>query len=195
MPDPSPSMVVVAGPNGSGKSTSAPRLLRDWFGVREFVNADVIAQGLSAFQSDSVAVQAGRIMMQRLRELASHRATFAFETTLAARGYLSWIEKLRDDGYLIHLLFLWLPSPEVAIARVAARVREGGHGIEEAVIRRRYDRGLRNLIQLDMPAVDTWRVLDGTSTGFPSLIAAGGSGSHEIHDHESWQRIQEAARE
>lgn len=195
MSDSSPSVVIVAGPNGSGKSTSAPRLLRDWFGILEFVNADVIAQGLSAFQSDSVAVRAGRIMIERLRELASHRADFAFETTLAARSYISWIERLREEGYLIHLLFLWLPSPEVAIARVAARVREGGHSIEEAVIRRRYDRGLRNLIQFYLPAVDTWRLLDGTSQGLPSLIAAGGGSSREIHDRRSWQRVQEAAIE
>jgi len=130
-----PNVIVIAGPNGSGKSTAAPALLRDYLGITEFVNADVIAQGLSAFGSENVSIQAGRIMLNRLKELASEKADFAFETTLAARSYASWLTKLQQAGYRAHLIYLWLPSAELAIARVANRVQRGGHDIPEDVVR------------------------------------------------------------
>lgn len=137
-------VVVIAGANGSGKSTAAPDLLRDYLEISEFVNADVIAQGLSGFNVDTVALEAGRIMLQRLRHLATQQVNFAFETTLASRTYARWLTQLRDDGYRVHLSFLWLPSEEMAVARVASRVERGGHDIPEDVIRRRYHAGLKN---------------------------------------------------
>ncbi|MBD3562297.1 AAA family ATPase, partial [Planktothrix sp. FACHB-1355] len=133
-----PNLIVIAGPNGAGKSTVAPILLQETLGVNEFVNADAIAQGLSAFAPEAVAFQAGRIMLERLQQLANQRANFAFETTLASRTFAPWIANLRQAGYVFYLLFLWLPSPEVAIARVQQRVREGGHNVPEETIRRRY---------------------------------------------------------
>ena len=166
-----PNVIVIAGPNGSGKSTAAPALLRDYLGITEFVNADVIAQGLSAFGSENVSIQAGRIMLSRLKELASEKVDFAFETTLAARSYASWLMKLQQAGYRAHLIYLWLPSAELAIARVANRVQRGGHDIPENVVRRRYDSGLKNFFSLYVPFVDSWRLFDNSDKSGYELIA------------------------
>ena len=111
----SPNVVIVAGPNGAGKSTAAPRLLRDYLGISEFVNADVIAQGLSAFNPEGAALQAGRAMLGRIRELSDRRDSFAFETTLAAKSYATFVRELCQSGYQVYLVFLWIPSPAVAI--------------------------------------------------------------------------------
>src|SRR5205085_4243495 len=143
-----PKLIMLAGPNGAGKSTLAPFLLRDTLGITEYVNADTLAPGLSAFQPESVAMQAGRIMLKRLREVAAQRANFAFETTLASRSYAAWISRIRRDGYSNHLLFLWLQSPDIAIERVKERVRMGGHDVPEEVILRRYHRGMQNFIEI-----------------------------------------------
>lgn len=114
----SPQVIIIAGPNGAGKSTIAPFLLRDRFGVMNYVNADTIANGLSAFAPEKFAIEAGRIMLKQLREMAQRRTDFAFESTLASRSYAHWIRKLREQGYEFHLFFLWLQSPEVAVHRV-----------------------------------------------------------------------------
>ena len=167
----SPNVVVIAGPNGSGKSTAAPFLLRDYLGMTEFVNADVIAQGLSAFDAASAAISAGRVMLGRLNELAAVQKDFAFETTLAARSFARWLIKLKAGGYRTHLIFLWLPTPEMAIARVASRVRRGGHDIPGEVIRRRYHGGLYNFFQLYRPVVDTWRMFDNSDRNGYEMIA------------------------
>lgn len=150
-----PSLVIIAGPNGAGKSTVAPGLIHQWLGIAQFVNADMIAAGLSAFDTDSVALEAGRIMLRRIEELADRRSDFAFETTLASRSFAPWNVERRLEGYRAHLVFLWLPSPELALARVANRVLEGGHNVAENVVRRRYHRGLVNLFDLYLPIVDT----------------------------------------
>jgi len=135
--EPHPSIVIVAGPNGAGKSTVAPALLHGTLAVDEFVNADVIASGLSAFDPESAAIAAGRVMLARLHELAEQRESFAFETTLASRTFAPWLRDLRASGYQIHLLFLWLPSAEFALDRVADRVRAGGHNVPAETVRRR----------------------------------------------------------
>ena len=122
----SPSLVVIAGPNGAGKSTLAPALLNDTLEVTEFVNADVIARGLSGFAPETMAMAAGRLMLARIRALAEQRASFAFETTLASRSFSPWIRRLIDRGHRFHLVFLSLPSTAVAVQRVANRVRMGG---------------------------------------------------------------------
>ena len=122
MNETAPQVVVIAGPNGAGKTTLAPFLLRDTLGVLEYVNADPIALGLSGFDPASVALQAGRVMLNRLHELAEQRKTFAFETTLSAKHYAGWIKKLRNDGYAFQLMFLWLQSPDLAV-RASSRTR------------------------------------------------------------------------
>jgi predicted ABC-type ATPase len=184
---------MIARPNGAGKSTLAPVLLRDTIGVDEFVNADTIALGLSAFQPDSVAFEAGRIMLRRLNELADSRASFAFETTLASRSYAPWVRRLREQTYTFHLFYLWLRSPDLAVERVRERVRLGGHDVAEAVIRRRYEKGLRNLFALYLPLADTWRVYDNSDAREPVLIAAGlGASPPTIYQGDLWGSIREA---
>src|SRR5438105_9238006 len=131
MADNSPTVIVLAGPNGAGKTTASRTLLAETLRVMTFVNADVIAQGLAGFDPDSAAVEASRIMLERLHKLAEQRADFAFETTLAARSYAGWLKQLRDTGYTVHLCYFWLASADLAVARVAQRVRRGGHNIPE----------------------------------------------------------------
>jgi predicted ABC-type ATPase len=172
MSEPRPSVVILAGPNGAGKSTAAPALLQGVLAVNEFVNADVIARGLSAFDPDAVAVAAGRVMLARMRELAAHRNSFAFETTLASRTLAPWLRELRVSGYEIHLVFLWLSSADLAIARVADRVRNGGHNIPDDVVRRRYAAGIHNLFVLYQPVTTSWVVYN-SSGPQPVLVAEG----------------------
>lgn len=173
MSEANPQVVIIAGPNGAGKSTLAPALLRDTFGLLEFVNADTISAGLSAFNAEAVALDAGRVMLTRLRELAHNKQDFAFESTLAIRSYSSWLSRLKRAGYEFHLLFLWLSTPELAIQRVSDRVRRGGHSVSESIVRRRYRRGLNNLLELYSPLADTWAVYDNSGNGSPLLIAIG----------------------
>jgi predicted ABC-type ATPase len=170
MSEPRPSVVILAGPNGAGKSTAAPALLQDALGVDEFVNADIIARGLSASDPGSVEFAAGRVMRTRLRNLGEQRVSFAFETTLASRSFAPWLVSLGASGYEIHLVFLWLPSADFAIARVAERVRAGGHDVPAAIVRRRYAAGLRNFFRLYEPLVSTWTLYD-SSGPEPRLVA------------------------
>lgn len=185
-----PKVIVLAGPNGAGKSTSAARLLRDALGVDEFVNADVIAQGLSAFAPERVAMAAGRIMMRRLKKLAAARASFAFETTLASRTFAPWLADLKASGYRMHVVFLWLPSAEVAMDRVAERVRLGGHDVPEDTIRRRYRAGWANFCELYQPLADSWQVIDNSVVGRPRLIAIGqGQRTQVVRNKALWDLI------
>jgi predicted ABC-type ATPase len=189
----SPSVVVLAGPNGAGKSTAAPELLKDTLAVTEFVNADVIARGLSAFDPERAALAAGRVMRKRLQELARERKDFAFETTLASRSFAPWLAELADGGYDVYLIFLWLPSAHFAVARVAERVRRGGHGIPEETIRRRYRAGLRNFWELYQPLATTWQFYDNSFVPGMRLIAAGGAKLVTwVADESLWQRVQKA---
>jgi len=175
MSEESSQVIVIAGPNGAGKTTLAPFLLRDTLKLSEYVNADPIALGLSGFDPASVALKAGRVMMNRLHELAGQRKSFAFETTLAARSYAAWIEKLRREGYGFQLMFLWLRSPDLAVHRVRQRVRSGGHDVAEPVIRRRYYAGLQNFWALYQPLADAWSVYDNSVSSEPVSLASGGA--------------------
>jgi len=191
----SPSIVVLAGPNGAGKSTSGPALLRDTLGITEFVDADVIARGLSAFAPEHVALEAGKAMLGRIRELAQRHMDFAFETTLAARSFAPWLARLRGEGYRVYVIFLWLPSADFAVARVAARVRAGGHDVPEETIRRRYRAGLRNFFALYRPLTATWRVYDNSRVMKPRLIACGsGVEVTQVADEEAWSLISKGSR-
>jgi predicted ABC-type ATPase len=182
--------VVIAGPNGAGKSTAAPALLKVTLQVSEFVNADTIAQGLSAFNPGGAAISAGRIMLKRLKELAAARESFAFETTLASRTFTPWIADLIADGYAFQLIYLWLPSPELAVERVAERVSSGGHNVPEEVIRRRYRKGIANFSSLYQPLATHWYVYD-NSQGIAPRFVAGGSGVNEdwMFDPLAWDSI------
>ena len=186
----SPCLVVLGGPNGAGKSTAAPALLRDALAVTEFVNADTIARGLSAFDPDAAAIAAGRVMLSRLDELERTRSDFAVETTLANRSLAARIERLRRAGYRVHVVFLWLPSAEMAVARVRERVRAGGHGVPAATIRRRFVRGLKNFFDLYAPLGDEWQLFDNSKSNPYVLAAEGGRGrSTEIRNEAAYRAI------
>lgn len=188
-------VIAIAGPNGAGKSTLAPALLRDMFGLMEYVNADTIAHGLSAFRPERAAFTAGRVMLQRMRALANRRESFAFESTLASRSYMRWINELRREGYDFHLLFLWLSSPDLAVARVSERVRLGGHDVPEEVIRRRYLKGIKNFFSLYQALADTWAIYDNSVSEKPLLIAKGSRRSiHVVFQEERWDKFCEAIR-
>jgi predicted ABC-type ATPase len=190
-----PQVIVIAGPNGAGKTTLAPFLLRDRLGVLEYVNADPIAQGLSGFDPGSVAVKAGRVMLSRLHDLAEQRKTFAFESTLAAKHYDGWIKKLRDEGYVFQLMFLWLQSADLAVQRVRERVRAGGHDVPEEVIRRRYAAGLKNFSRLYEPLADTWAAYDNSDLPDPMIIAQGGQGEGQSIFHaDLWKNFREMSQ-
>lgn len=190
-----PLVVVIAGPNGAGKSTTAGRLLQEALAVSEFVNADPIASGLSAFRPESVAVAAGRVMLARMKALAQARRDFAFETTLASRSLAPWLAELRASRYRVHLAFLSLPGPDLAVARVAARVRQGGHDVPEPVVRRRFVAGLRNFFALYQGLADTWQMFDNSAVDGPRLIATGRTGQPaHVLDAGAWARLLEQRR-
>ena len=155
-------LYIIAGCNGAGKTTASMTVLPEILDCREFVNADEIAKGLSPFDPEKVAVEAGKIMLQRIDYLLSHKETFAIETTLATRSYKALVERAQSLGYEVVLLFFWLPSPSYAEQRVATRVASGGHNIPQEVIHRRYWRGIQNLFNIFVPIVDRWALYDNT---------------------------------
>jgi predicted ABC-type ATPase len=187
-----PNLYIVAGPNGAGKSTFARLFLPDYADCREFVNADLIAAGLSPFNPESLAIEAGRLMLGRIETLARSKVNFGFETTLAGRGYVPLLRRLRNEGYRIHLFFLWLPDPQLALARVYERVLSGGHSVPEEVVRRRFTRGLANFFHIYETILDTYLVFD-SSGDAPRLVAVRLYGNHVIFDETTFGRIQTEA--
>ena len=156
-------ILILAGPNGAGKTTFAREFLLNEAHCPTFVNADLIAAGLSPFQPELVAMRAGRIMVDLIRGHVARGDSFAFETTLADRSYARWIRGWQSAGYRVSLWFLALPSPDAAIARVAERVGHGGHAVPDAVVRRRFAAGLENFDSLYKPLVDAWVLYDNAS--------------------------------
>ena len=166
-------LYIICGCNGAGKTTASYTVLPEILDCREFVNADEIARGLSPFNPEGVAIEAGRIMHDRIEELLSKRVTFSIETTLAAKSYLGLVRRAQSQGYSVRLVFFWLRTPELARQRVLERVRNGGHNIPEAVIRRRYINGIKNLFHLYMKEADFWVIYD-NSVNPRRQIACGG---------------------
>lgn len=165
-------IIVIAGPNGAGKTTFARSFLPKEAACPRFINADLIAAGFSPFAPEAVAVKAGRSMLEEIRACVERGDSFAIETTLSGTGYLTHIQRWRDQGYHVAMIFLALPDAEVAIARVAERVRQGGHDIPEDVIRRRFDSGLRNFEQSYKLIVDAWAKYENMG-GTPVLLEWG----------------------
>jgi predicted ABC-type ATPase len=185
-------IVIIGGPNGAGKTTAAQLLVPQGLEIREFVNADEIARGLSPFNPEHAAFAAGRLMLQRIRELIRNRMSFAFETTCAGRTHLPMLQRCKADGWRVTLLYLWLPSPQAALDRVARRVQEGGHGIPDDVVVRRYWAGLSNLRLLYLPLADIAVIYD-NSDGQRTLIAERlPKGSLVVHDAGRWATIERA---
>jgi predicted ABC-type ATPase len=163
-------LYIIAGCNGAGKTTASFTILPEIIDCKEFVNADEIAKGLSPFQPETVAFEAGRIMLNRINELLKGKENFAFETTLSTRSYKNKIQEAKRNGYLVTLLFFWLQSIDLAKERVKVRVIEGGHDIEPDVIERRYIKGIKNLFDIYLPIVDGALIFD-NSVGKHELLA------------------------
>ncbi len=184
---------MIAGPNGSGKTTTATSLLPDLLRLDEFLNADEIARGLAPLNPESVSVEAGKLMLKRFRDLLTAQQSFAFETTGAAKTFLMYFKKAREENYEINLMYLWLPSPDLAIERVAHRVAQGGHNIPEETIRRRYVNGATNIVNHYLPFVDNALIVD-NSSGTPKPIARkDNKGEVEIENQMIWERLKKAS--
>lgn len=191
-----PEIFVLSGPNGAGKTTTASVLLPERLGVDQFVNADLIARGLSPFAPERTAFRAGRLMLERIHDLRRRGESFGFETTLATRSYAPFLRDARVAGYLVHLIYIWLSSVDLAISRVRARVAEGGHDVPPSTVERRYHRGLRNLFGLYQPLCDTWTVSD--NSGDELIAVARGSRAERLEgvtvvDAERWSAIRRMA--
>ncbi len=187
-----PDLYIVAGCNGAGKTTASYTILPEMLQCKEFVNADNIAAGISPFNQEKVAFEAGRIMLQRINELLSLKETFAFETTLSTKSYISLIQRAKQAGYKITLIFFWLSSPAMAETRVEKRVLNGGHNIPKDVIHRRYYRGIQNLVQLFIPVCDYWLVVDNSNE--MQIVAEGEANfDSNIKNHDIWGIISNQA--
>lgn len=184
-----PNLYMICGANGSGKTTAALQILPNFLEVFEYVNGDEIAAGLSPFNPESVAIQAGRLMLERLESLVNNQVDFAFETTLATRSYARFLRDCKNKGYQINLIYFWLQSPELALARVRRRVESGGHNIPEDIIRRRYQRGRKNLINLYLPLCNRWIVYDNSSLNLQIIAECPLNQDPIIYQPQLWTQI------
>jgi predicted ABC-type ATPase len=184
-----PNLYIIAGCNGAGKTTASMTVLPEILNCYEFVNADEIAKGLSPFQPEKVAIEAGRIMLNRLNQLVESSVDFAFETTLATRSYVSFIKKAKSKNYTIILVFIYLKSMQLAKKRVNQRVISGGHNIPIDVIERRYESGLKNFQNLYLPISHQWYCFDNSEDN-PYMVAEGNIRTGEtIFDKQIWLTI------
>ncbi len=183
-------LYIISGCNGAGKTTASYTVLPDVLNCKEFVNADEIARGLSPFNPQSMGIEAGRLMLQRINELLKNRESFSIETTLATRSYTRLVSEAQKQGYKVSLIYFWLNSPELAINRVAQRVSNGGHDIPRDVVLRRYQAGIDNLFNIYMPCVDYWLLADNSYT--PRVIVAEGGRNTvtDVHHTELFNTIQ-----
>ncbi len=188
-----PNLYMIAGCNGAGKTTASDTILPEILDCREFVNADNIARGLSPYNVESVAFEAGRIMLSRIAELLVEGVDFAIETTLSTRSYVSLVHKAQAKNYKVTLIYVWLESAELAIERVAKRVSMGGHNIPAEVIRRRYERGIGNLVNLYLPIVDLWSVTNNTHNELETIAKGEQFLVQSIINQYFWEQIQTVA--
>jgi predicted ABC-type ATPase len=185
-----PELIVLGGPNGAGKTTAAEVLLPRKLAIAEFVNADEIARGLSRFNPDGAGFAAGRLMLMRMRDLASGTRDFAFETTCSGRGHVRFLRECKQAGWRIRFLYLRLPSPEMAVERVAKRVADGGHSVPADIVIRRYRAGWRNMLTYYLPLADAAAIYD-NGGDMPILVAERATGIElVIHDPERWAQIE-----
>lgn len=184
---------MIAGPNGAGKTTTAMSFISSEL-IDEFLNADEIARGLAPLHPESMALTASKLMLNRLKELLDANRSFAFETTGAGTNYIKHLKEAQSNGYEVHLMFLWLPSADLAVKRVAKRVEQGGHHIPEDTIRRRYYTGIKNLIIHYLPLVNRALILDNSIAGATKIIAKKDiDDSLKIDELIIWKEIQEVA--
>ncbi|MBE9467512.1 MAG: zeta toxin family protein [Bacteroidetes bacterium] len=181
-------LYIISGSNGAGKTTASYTILPEMLKCTEFVNADEIAKGLSPFKPENAAIQAGRLMLNRINQLIETGQDFAFETTLATKSYKNFVVKAKENGYKVTLLFFWLRSEELAVKRVETRVKEGGHNIPEETIRRRYKNGLINFFNIFKPIVDEWMFIDNSGEPY-EILAEGNSISSDIQNKITWTNL------
>lgn len=186
-----PNLYIIAGCNGAGKTTASETILPQMLNCREFVNADNIAKGLSPFNVESVAFEAGRLMLTRISELVHENLDFAIETTLSTRSYRSLVERTQQQGYKVTLLFVWLQDVEMARERVALRVSMGGHDIPPHLIERRYHRGLQNLFEVFIPIVDAWLLVNNSNQELEHIAFGEKNIEPSVENEYLWSKIRE----
>lgn len=188
MPHKTANCYVIAGPNGAGKTMFATEFLPLYANCRNFINADMIARGLSPFDPDSGLLRAGRVVLERIKEFTKARSDFAFETTLSGRAYGPLLRSVKQSGFRLHLFYLWIPSAELALLRIRDRVESGGHNVPERDVRRRFGRTLANLFTLYRPLFDTLHCFD-NSSDTPRLIFKDESGKTTVADVELYKQL------
>jgi len=184
---------IIAGPNGSGKTTFAKEFLPDYAKCQNFINADLIAQGLSPFSPQQVAIKAGKLVLSQIHEFAEKDADFAFESTLAGKSYVNLFKELKAKGCRLHLFFLWIPDTNLAIARIKDRVAEGGHHVPHQDVKRRFTRSICNFFKLYQPLLDSWMLFDNAGS-VPKLIAKTKNGHIIVSNQELFEKIKLLAR-
>jgi predicted ABC-type ATPase len=182
--------IIIGGPNGAGKTTAAAAVIPRHLGIKEFVNADEIAQGLSPFNAEAAALKAGRLMIARMHELVQAGESFAFETTCAGRAYVPWLRQCKGQGWRITLLFLWLPTPQAAVERVARRVRQGGHRIPSEVVIRRWNAGVVNMRDFYLPLADEAAIYDNSDVGRILIAERTPEAPFVVYDAVRWAMIE-----
>jgi predicted ABC-type ATPase len=182
------SVYIIAGPNGAGKTTFAREFLPNYADCKNFINADLIAQGMSPFSPETAAFHAGRLMLGEIELFAKRGVDFGFETTLSGRSHLRLIRDLKSRGYAAHLFFLWVPSVDLALSRVRGRVLKGGHDVPEVVVRRRFDRSVRNFLVHYCRLADSWTLFD-NSGATPIVIAFEKPGEVRIMEPELYKGL------
>ena len=185
----SKNLYIIAGCNGAGKTTASYTILPEILDCREFVNADEIARGLSPFNPGGMAIESGKLMLKRIKELLSRDESFAIETTLATRSYVNLVHQAQAKGYRVTLVFFWLRSPELALQRIAERVKAGGHDIPSPTARRRYVAGIDNLFNRYAPEVDCWYIYDNSVNPRIKIAEGGKEASAKVANPELFTQM------
>ena len=187
-----PVLYLIGGPNGAGKTTAAMSLMPALIECYEYVNADAIAKALSPFRPNEVSIDAGRLMLKRIHELSKKLEDYAFETTMASRSFAPFLTKCKKCGYSIHAVYIWIHSPELAIARVKERVKSGGHFVPDETVRNLYNRGLKNFFNLYVPIADTWALYDNSESEIKLVASKERNSATTIFQADTWKSIEEA---